>query len=453
MTYAEAEQYLYALPRFAAAGEAAYAPGLSRIEAVLAAMGNPHEAYPIVHVAGTNGKGSTASFLAAIATASGRKAGLHTSPHLSYVGERMRINGEPVERTWIADTVGQYRTVFDEVGVSFFEAAVALSLLYFADQQVDLAIVEVGLGGRLDATNIVSPVAAIITSIGLDHTHILGNSIRDITREKAGIIKRGVPVIAGVEQDEAKEVIGQIAAEKEAKVIDLDDVVAWHAVMESSGDMALEVSTSHRTYDKLTIGLPGQHQVRNALLALLAAENVFGDDLRLEHSVTSGLSGVKTLAGLRGRMEIVRKEPLVILDVGHNTEGLKAALTTVSSLRRDLEGQLFLLFGTMRDKDIAEMAKLISDTEARVFTAPLFSDHAPEDNKKYQRVSKRTESSRAMPPEETAQMLRSLAIKATSVSSFEDGLSRFYEESTAKDILLVVGSHYLVSQFYKLVDS
>ncbi len=453
MTFAEAEQYLYALPRFAAAGDAAYAPGLSRIEAVLAAMGNPHEAYPVVHIAGTNGKGSTASFLAAIGAASGRKTGLHTSPHLSYVGERMRINGEPVSREWIANNVAQFRAVFDDIGLSFFEATVALSFLYFADQQVDLAVVEVGLGGRLDATNIVSPEVAIITSIGLDHTHILGNSIRDITREKAGIIKQGVPVIAGVDQMEAKEVIRQIAAENEAEVIDLDDVADWKAVMESTGEMALEVSTNRQRYSNLTVGLSGQHQVRNALLALLAAELVFGDDLGLEQSISLGLSGVKALAGLRGRMEIVRKEPLVILDVGHNTEGLKAALTTVSSLRRDLEGQLFLLFGTMRDKDTAEMAKLISDTEARVFTAPLFSDPAPEDSKKYQRVSKRTESSRAMPPEETAQMLRSFAVHATSVSSFEDGLSRFYEESTHKDILLVVGSHYLVSQFFNLVDS
>ena len=434
MTYPEAETYLNTLPMFAMKGAVAYAPGLNRIRAVLEAMGQPHLTYPIVHIAGTNGKGSTASFLAAIATASGAKTGLHTSPHLRHVAERMRVNGVPAPAAWIAASVSQYKDVFTKKRVSFFEATVALSLLYFAHQAVDLAIVEVGLGGRLDATNIVSPALVIITSIGLDHTHILGNSIRDITREKAGIIKAGVPVLSAVTQQDAIQEIKAAAAQKAAPFILLDDVIHWSVLEETPTGLSIKAVTSLQEYPALKIGLLGLHQSRNALLALLAAEILFADVDQLAQFIGAGLAQVVALSGLRGRMEVVYKEPLIILDVGHNQDGLHAALTSMSAMLMKNQGQLFVMFGTMGDKDIVEMAKQLSTAGARVFAPPIIAE-------------------RALSSKELVQMLRAQNIKATRVSSFEEGLSQFHKEATSRDGLLIVGSHFLAAQYLRMIDS
>ena len=414
-------------------GDAAYTPGLQRIGTVLEAMGNPHREYPIVHIAGTNGKGSTASFIAAIATASGKKTGLHTSPHLYHLAERLRVDGEPASESWIAETVGRYQAVFKKEKVSFFEATVAMSFCYFAFQHVDLAVVEVGLGGRFDATNIVSPELAIITSISLDHTKILGNSIRDIAREKAGIIKSHIPVLYGVEQQDAVEEIQQVAAREMAPIASLEESADWSVVGKSFDNSTVKVSTERRNYELLTVGLPGQHQCRNALLALLAAEKLFGDTEQLDVFIAEGLARVAELSGLKGRMEVVKKEPLVVLDVGHNLDGLRAAVSFMLNVLRGRQGHLFVMFGTMRDKDTQQMAKQLSGIGAKVYTPPI-------------------DSERAMPPEELAVVLRSYNVNAEHVPDLEQGLLRFFEEATDRDGLLIVGSHYLVSQYNRLID-
>ncbi|MDZ4700969.1 MAG: Mur ligase family protein, partial [Rhodothermales bacterium] len=210
MTIADAEAYLLGLPSFSVAGAVAYAPGLERIAALMAGMGDPHRVLRVAHVAGTNGKGSTSSMLAAIGTSTGRRVGLHTSPHLYRLQERMRIDGVAIPDGRLAGLVGRYVDLFEAVGPSFFEATVALSFLYFAEEGVDLAVVEVGLGGRLDATNIVEPSVCAITTIGLEHTAILGDTLEAIAAEKAGIIKAGVPVVSGVESPDAAGVISEV---------------------------------------------------------------------------------------------------------------------------------------------------------------------------------------------------------------------------------------------------
>src|SRR5690606_30389522 len=211
MTYADALTVLHALPRFAEAGAAAFRPGLARMRALMEAMDLPHERFASVHVAGTNGKGSTASMTAAMATAAGWRVGLHTSPHLFDVAERLRLDGTPAPHAWIADAVARYRTDFARIEPSFFEATVALSFRYFADEGVDLAVVEVGLGGRLDATNVLTPRACGITTLGLDHTDLLGDTLEAIAREKAGIAKPGVPLLTSAAQPEALAAIRETA--------------------------------------------------------------------------------------------------------------------------------------------------------------------------------------------------------------------------------------------------
>ena len=190
MNYEECVRFLNKLPAFSSIGAKAYEPGFERILSLMEALGNPHTTFPTIHIAGTNGKGSTASMIAAIATAAGKRTGLHTSPHLLNVNERMRMDGIPAPDEWLAKQVTKYQIVIEKVKPSFFEATVALSLLYFSTMNADLAVIEVGLGGRLDATNIVEPLLAVITNIGYDHTSILGNTLEAIAQEKGGIIKK-----------------------------------------------------------------------------------------------------------------------------------------------------------------------------------------------------------------------------------------------------------------------
>ncbi len=457
MTYARAESFLHALPQFSLEGASALTPGLDRIKALLQEMGDPQKAYPIVHIAGTNGKGSTASFLASILTSSGKKAGLHTSPHLIHLSERLRVDGRPAPEHWIASVVEQYQDVIRACQNSFFEVLVALSLLYFAEEEIDVAVVEVGLGGRLDATNIVSPELAIITSIALDHTQILGDSFRDIAREKAGIIKQGTPVISGVQHPDAVDEIRKIAAGKDAPLVLLEDAVAWKPVGETAGPPALKVATNLRDYGEIELGLHGAYQYKNALLALLAAEMLLDGEAEAEAFIRAGLHNVVQQSGIRGRMEIVREEPLVVLDVGHNSEGLAAALNAISDMLKARSGQLFILFGTMRDKDVHQMARQLSGTGARIFIAPLFPESAQyERTRSGSNISGQKFSSRALPPGELVQILQSCnldvkkGLDVAEVDDLKQGLFRFSEEATEKDGLLIVGSHYLVAQYHRL---
>ncbi len=276
MTYAEALAVLDALPRFAEQGAAAYRPGLERMGALLGAMGRPHERFPSVHVGGTNGKGSTASMAAAIAAAAGLRVGLHTSPHLLDFSERLRLDGVPAPPEWIADAVARFRAAFGRVGPSFFEASAALALLYFAEADVDLAVVEVGLGGRLDATNVLAPRVAAVTNVSLDHTDLLGHTIAAIAREKAGIAKPGVPFLTAA-QGEALGVLRASALAAGAPFEAVRETVAvqirgGQSRGEDAGGLGLTLQTPVREYGALNVGLPGAHQAWNAALAVRLAE-------------------------------------------------------------------------------------------------------------------------------------------------------------------------------------
>ncbi|PSQ82100.1 MAG: dihydrofolate synthase, partial [Bacteroidetes bacterium QS_1_63_11] len=214
-------------PQYANVADDAYAPGLDRMRTLVDAMGNPHEALRVVHVAGTNGKGSTSALTAAIATAVGLRTGLPTSPHLTHVAQRMRVNGTPAPTDWLADTLDQHRALIERVQPSFFELTVALTFRYFAEQNVDLAVIEVGLGGRLDSTNVLHPALSVITHVDLDHTEMLGDTLGAIAREKAGIIKPQTPALSAVTKEEAQVAIAEVAAQNDAPLHRLDDEATW----------------------------------------------------------------------------------------------------------------------------------------------------------------------------------------------------------------------------------
>ncbi len=416
--------YLLSLPRFTDQGAPAYRPGLERMNALMDGMGRPHEAFRSVHIAGTNGKGSTASMLAAVVSASGRKTGLHTSPHLFRLTERMRIDGQEAPEAWLADAVERCRSLFEQVGPSFFEATVALSFLYFAEKGVEEAVVEVGMGGRLDATNILTPQLSLITSIGFDHTEFLGDTLARIAAEKAGIVKPGVPVLTSAEQPEAVEAIRSAATARQAPFHHIPEEVRVQATRAVAEGIVLTLETPARRYENLRIGLPGLHQRSNAALALRAAELL--PDPPPPEAVYLGLAEVRTRTGLRGRLDVLHRAPLIVADVGHNPEGLSAALRFVRSATPE-HGRIFALFGALRDKDVGAMARLLAESGAAVFAVALASE-------------------RALPAAELSDALRVMGVTISGAGPVPEGIHWFQGVSTPRDALLITGSHQVVAQ-------
>ena len=433
MNYVESVGFLNQLTAFSSFGAAALNPGLERIRALLSSMGNPHNHYPIIHVAGTNGKGSTASMIAAIATAAGRKTGLHTSPHLVHINERMRLNGKPAANDWLAQQVTAYLEAFQKTGPSFFEATVALSLLYFSDQKADLAVVEVGLGGRLDATNIVHPELAIITHIGMDHTDILGDTLDAIAREKGGIVKKDVPTLCNVLQDEARLPILQIAQSKGSPFFDVKQEVELLEGIETSEGWTCSIKTPIRTYRELVLPLPGQHQLENLKTAVRAAEIALPEIVLSETPVVEGLRSLYQLSGLRGRLEFVQKEPSIVLDVGHNSAGMSASL---SFLRRRIEkqnGRLFVAFAAKKDKDISQMLAVLSPLVETLFLVPSVDP-------------------RSAPMADLVRMGANTGLQLSRVNSVEAAVHAFHHIANPRDILLITGSHQIVASYLKSIQ-
>ncbi|GAB5519607.1 MAG: Mur ligase family protein [Rhodothermales bacterium] len=417
MTYPDALAYLLARPQFKGTLPATYA--LDRIHVLLDAMGQPHEAYPVLHVAGTNGKGSTASMLAAITRASGLNVGLHTSPHLWYVGERMRVNGTPASQAWMADAVTQWRPLFEREQPSFFEATVALSFRYFAEQAVDLAIIEVGLGGRLDATNVVMPMASLITTIGLDHTAILGETHAAIAAEKAGIIKPGIPTFTTVQQPDALAVIQQIADAQGSAVYNVRTDTSWTHTPNGRGTL----HTPHRSYADLYIDLPGQHQQWNAALAVRTLEET-RPQVTPAH-VRDGLASVRALAGLRGRLDVLQQQPLIVADVAHNADGIERALAW---MRAQGAERLTVALGWMQDKAFGTVTDALRNANARVCPVQI-------------------ESARACSVDTLVQRLREARVDVLAPLGTAQHVRRWFEANALpSDALLITGSHQVVAQ-------
>jgi dihydrofolate synthase/folylpolyglutamate synthase len=415
-------EYLLGLPQYANDGAPAQKPGLERMEQLMAEMDAPHDALRTVHVAGTNGKGSVSSMIAAIATAAGLRTGLHTSPHLTHVEQRMRVDGTPVPREWLADTIDRYRPLFDRVAPSFFEVTVALSFRYFAEKSVDLAVVEVGLGGRLDATNVLSPALSLITNIDLDHTDLLGDTIADIAREKAGIIKPQTPVLSGAEQDEARRVIAEIAAEREAPLHELRRETAWRAPHATLSGSVMDLDTPLRAYDRLQVPLAAPHQQTNAALAVRAAELVVPALQSTAEPVHEGLRALRTLTGFRGRLEVLQTEPLVVVDVAHNPPAIAAGLRMLDREGSPRGGTLYVGFNAVQGKRLPEVARLFAAHDAHVVPIPV-------------------DTTRALRPDAIARTLRAHGATVLDTRPLAALLDDFQRQARSGDALLLTGSH------------
>lgn len=342
MNYQETTEYLFnSTPVFEKIGAKAYKPGLQTTHALDEHFGHPHRQYKTIHIAGTNGKGSCSHTIAAILQSQGYKVGLYTSPHLVDFRERIRVNGECVPEQYVIDFVEQNRSFFEPLHPSFFELTTAMALKYFAEQGVDYAVIEVGLGGRLDCTNIITPILSIITNISFDHTQFLGNTLTEIAGEKAGIIKPHVPVVVGEYLEATRPVFEEKAKEMQAPILFAQDFSAQDTEMESHAEM--ELKGSYQECNRKTI---------LAALSILRQDITIGDA-----AIRKGFAQVCELTGLRGRWEKLNDAPLTICDTGHNLAGWNYLAPQIKSVKAETK---HIVFGMVDDKDVTHVLQLLS---------------------------------------------------------------------------------------------
>lgn len=372
MKYHDALRYLYSLVDYEKRRIERYTPEEFRLDRVvhfLERLGNPQNAYPKLHVAGTKGKGSVSAMLASVAQAGGKRVGLYTSPHLHTYRERMQIDGEPISRQQMADLIEELQPVIESVpDLTIFEVTTSLAFLYFAREEIDLAVIEVGLGGRLDATNVITPLVSIITSLSLDHTYLLGDTIEEIAAEKGGIIKPGVPIVSSPQQPAAISVLEDLAEERGSPFTLVRRDWTWDPGERSFAGQYL---TLHRTEGtsplegEYHIPLLGDFQQENAATAIAALDRVreAGQDWITHTSVTTGLSS----AVWPGRMEVLNRDPLIVVDSAHNPYSAQTLRESLQSWFPDT--RWILIYGASNDKDIEGMLKdLLPASEIAIVT-------------------------------------------------------------------------------------
>ena len=405
---------------------------LDQMRALLSALDEPQRHLRIIHVTGTKGKGSTSAILANILQQAGYRTGLFTSPHLSRVEERIQINREPISSPELAALVGEIRDRLPpHVSPTFFEVATAAGWLYFWRRRVDIAVVEVGLGGRFDSTNVCWPMLSIITSISYDHTQILGSTLASIAFEKAGIIKPGRPVISGVTNEEAQPVIERIARERGSRLrqLDRDFHVGYQPASPERPWPQVTVQTEKRLWPTMALGLLGRHQACNAALAIAAVEELQRLGLTLSDSqVATGLQTVVWPA----RLEILARQPLVLLDCSHNVASVEALVATLAEM--PIRGRRWLIFASSADKDIPGMLRVL---------APHV-DHAV--------LTRYAHSVRAADPDQLARWAGEVGMKVsrvfpTAAPSWEFCL----HHAKAEDMILIAGSVFLAGELRPII--
>lgn len=389
--------YLYSLHKFGMKF------GLRNIRSLLKVVDNPHRKYPTVHIAGTNGKGSTSSMIAAILTAAGYKVGLYTSPHLVKFNERIRINGVMISDTEVVRYTKLLRPHIEKVKGTFFEATTAMAFRYFADQKVDVAVIETGLGGRLDSTNVVRPIVSVITSIGKEHTEQLGKTIASIAREKAGIIKFRTPVVLGNMSRTARAVMTRKAHDMRAPVL--------HA-------------NRFSIPNSVSIQLKGKHQHKNAQCAVAGCAVIAHHFVIDEKAIHDGLENTSPLTGLRARFEIAHGSPQVLLDVAHNPDGVK---TLCTELRRLKYRKMAIVFAVMKDKDYATMGRELRKVHAAV-------------------VVTQPSVERALPAGDLYAAYSKMNFVLHCAPSVRDAIRIGKRLAGSKGLLVVTGSHFLVGE-------
>lgn len=398
---------------------------LDRMRRFLEFLGNPERAYPIIHVAGTKGKGSVCALCASALEAGGYRVGLYTSPHLQDYTERIQINGAPIPHEELIKLVDEIRPFLDQgTEITTFEITTALALLYFARQKVTAAVLEVGLGGRLDATNAVQPNVTVITSISYDHTQVLGDTLAEIAAEKGGIIKRGVPVIIAPQQEEARAVFEKIAAHQNARLIQIGRDFQFKGIENSLEGQTLQVwDTTQPSSQPVQLQIPllGDHQLENTATAYAALRvaNEHGLPLSVE-SIQKGFKDVDW----PGRFEVLRRDPPVVVDAAHNRDSARRLMLTLKTYFKDWP--VVLVFGASEDKDISGMlAELMQNVDQMIFT--------------------RSYHPRAIEPESLVALVQGYGKSAVVVPAVEDALERALEVAGEDKLVLITGSIFIAA--------
>lgn len=426
MSYADTLDYLYTrLPMFSRIGAAAYKKDLTNTLALCEELGQPQETFKTIHIAGTNGKGSVSHMLASVLQTAGYKTGLYTSPHLQDFRERIRVNGQMVPESFVVDFTEQIKPAIDRIEPSFFEITVAMAFAYFAQEKVDVAVIETGLGGRLDSTNVIHPELAVITNIGWDHMNMLGDTLELIAGEKAGIIKPGVPVVIGEWLSETRPVFEQTAKARQAPIVfagEQRDVIStsWE-----NGLLNVQVASSHTTgKETYTLDLPGIYQARNLLTVLASLDILQQKDWNITAAqISEGLRHAKRNTGLRGRWEILRKEPLLVVDVAHNVNGMEQML---EQIRCTPHRQLHLVMGMVRDKDSSAVFNLLPRDARYYFT--------------------RAQIPRALPEEELKELATKAGLEGQAYSNVHTALYAASLKAQKEDLIIVCGSIFLAGE-------
>jgi len=395
-------------------------PGLDRVQWLLGAVGSPHEQFRVVHVGGTNGKGSTSCMIASVLCEHDVRVGLYTSPHVVDFTERILIGCKPITRDRVVDLVERLKPHADEMEATFFEIATAAAALYFAEEGVDLVVAEVGLGGRLDATNALDSMLSVITTIAIDHSEILGSDIAAIASEKAGIIRDAGAVVSGAEGD-ALDVIRGVAAARRAKFVSVNDEAPIDSVAISSNGSTFDLEYGEKSYGSLSVSMLGRHQVDNARVAVVALHEL--DELGVfslrEDAMRRGLSE----ACCMGRMQVIDQRPIIVADVAHNPDGAEALLSSLPDVF-DYD-RLIAVVGIMGDKDVRGFLSAFHDrADLVILTRPA--------------------SERAADAGTLSDIAEELELKHRVVPSAGAALESALSEAGEGDLVLVTGSHYTV---------
>ncbi len=427
MTYSETIEYLYAqLPMFSRIGASAYKKDLHNTIELCAALGNPHNNFKSIHIAGTNGKGSTCHMLAAILQQSGYKTGLYTSPHVKQFGERIRVDGQMIDENFVIDFVEGTKTLTAQIQPSFFELTVAMAFEYFSKEKVDIAIIETGLGGLLDSTNVISPILSIITNIGYDHTNILGNTLPEIAFQKAGIIKQSTPVVIGELLPDTKNIFVKQANEKEAPLLFAQSRFFTEYIEPTGNLLFCNVKDNlTKTVEKLRLDLNGIYQAKNICTVLCAIDVLRKQGYVVpESDLHYALEHVKELTGMRGRWDIIQLHPTVIQDVAHNTGGISQVIL---QLRNNYpKAGLHFVLGFVKDKDVAHALELFPKEGRFYFT----NAHIP----------------RALSHEELRQLAATKGLPGNSFDDVNEAIAAAKSNAGLQDVIMICGSFFIIAE-------
>lgn len=430
MNYQETIAYLYEkLPLFSRIGEAAYKKDLHNTIALCDKIGNPQKKIKAIHIAGTNGKGSVSHMLAAILQKAGYKTGLYTSPHLYDFKERIKINGEMISEAAVISFTEEIIPYIEEIKPSFFEVTVAMAFDYFHQMEVDIAVIETGLGGKLDSTNVINPELSIITNIGWDHMNLLGNTLEAISLQKAGIIKDGVPVVIGKFQPESWPVFESMAQQKNAALHLAEKKIELlhHQWQENYLHVTLKKEGVIFSY---LLDLPGIYQLENVVTVCVAIDQLqrINYVITQEH-IASGLMNVRSLTGFQGRWEQIANTPSVILDVAHNVDGIQQLLRQLAVTNYK---NLHLIIGMVKDKEVEKVLALLPREATYYFT--------------------QAQLPRALPVDQLAQKANELGLFGKSFNHVNEAIREARKQAVAEDLLLVCGSLFVIGEVNRSIN-